>query len=527
MYVFYVPSPITCYALYMPHHFGCVFSAQPSLLSADIIRIEADCEHGMHAYTIVGLAGKAVEEARDRVGAALKNNGFSSPRHSQKKTIISLSPADVKKDGPLFDVPIALAYLLATGELVANSTQSLFVGELGLDGTIRPVNGILQIVIAAHKQGFTDVYIPLQNCKEAALVNGIKIWGVSTLPQLIAHLRSPHEKVDAFEPLLLVHQHTTPHQGYIDDSDVLEHIIGHEHAKRGLIIAASGGHNIALWGPPGTGKTLLASSLRQLLPPLTHEEKIEATSIHSIAGVIETGVVDAPPYRAPHHTASYVAVVGGGTHPRPGEVTLAHRGVLFLDEFPEFDKKVINALREPLEDGKITISRAKSAAQFPSRFILIAAMNPCPCGHGHGPRCTCTPLAIQKYQQKISGPIIDRIDMWIEIPAIESGALMRADVQRGATQRARADIRAARTLQRERYASSTLNAHLNSQQIKKYITLNESAQNILSSAAGRMSLSPRGIHRVMKLAQTIADLAQASSISDDHVLEALQYRATF
>lgn len=522
----------------MPHNFGRVFSAQPTLLGAEIVTVEADCEQGMHAYTIVGLAGKAVEEARDRVGAALKNNGFTSPRHSQKKTIISLSPADIKKEGPLFDVPIALAYLLATGELVANVDKKLFVGELGLEGTVRPVRGALQIVKAARDAGFTDVYIPLQNMDEACLVDGITIWGVDTLLHLYEQINEL-TGVDRMEAKGNRMKKDTlkkgaPHVPSVE-SDlnlVFEDIVGHTHAKRGLTIAAAGGHNIAFWGPPGTGKTLLASTLPHLLPPLTHEDMLEATSIHSIAGTLSGGVQLYTPFRSPHHTSSHVAMVGGGTNPKPGEVTLAHKGILFLDEFPEFDKKVINALREPLEDGRITISRAKSAVQFPSRFILVAAMNPCPCGHGEGPKCKCTALNIQKYQQKISGPIVDRIDMWLEIPAVDHRSLVVGDRKENETLEAKRKIERARMVQQTRYAQnkkesgSKLNAHLTSRDIKKHIVLSEDVQDRIAEAAERMALSPRAVHRVIKLARTIADLDAVRDISEAHILEALQYRST-
>lgn len=517
----------------MPNHFGRVWSSQPTLLGAEIVTVEADCEHGMHAYTIVGLAGKAVEEARDRVGAALKNNGFSSPRHSQKKTIISLAPADLKKEGPLFDIPIALAYLIASGELVANVEKKVFIGELGLDGSVRPVRGALQIVRAAKEAGFTDAFVPIQNLEEACLVDGITVWGVDSLYNLYEHIdetcgpdrmaaSGPHKKKNTL--VRGVHKKIFTETQTLD---VFEDITGHTHAKRGLTIAAAGGHNIALWGPPGTGKTLLASTLPHIVPPLSHDDMLEATSIHSIAGTLVGNAQLLPPFRTPHHTSSHVALVGGGTNPKPGEVTLAHRGVLFLDEFPEFDTKVINALREPLEDGKITISRAKTAVQFPSRFILVAAMNPCPCGHGSGSaRCRCSALAIQKYQQKISGPIVDRIDMWLEIPAIDHRSLVAGTRKEKETDAARTHIARARMLQEKRYGPQKLNAHLTSRDIKKHITIHEDVQDLLAKAAERMALSPRATHRILKLARTIADLDGMKEINDRHVLEALQYRST-
>jgi magnesium chelatase family protein len=515
----------------MAQHFGRVMSAQPALLDAHIVSVEADYSQGIHSFSIVGLPDKAVEEAKDRVGSALRNSGFSSPKHSNKKVVVSLAPARVKKEGAYFDTPIALAYLLAAGEIACDTQSCLFIGELGLDGSARSVPGVLPIAKTAEEQGYQTIYVPKANADEAAHIRGIDVFGFETLKELIDHInKKPREDGELRHGKVLQktqEPHTETAQKDTTD-DPFGDIRGQSHAKRGIMIAAAGGHNIALFGPPGTGKTLLARALASVLPDLTDTEALEVHSIHSVAGMKRLTHDTRPPVRSPHHTSSYVALVGGGTIPKPGEVTLAHHGLLFLDEFPEFDKKVINALRQPLEDGEVSISRARTSVRFPSRFILVAALNPCPCGFGGGDRCTCPPLAVTKYQQKISGPVADRIDMWIEVSPIGTTELLnKHSVANNETAVARQAVQRARARQETRYAGKSFskNASVTSKHIQDYIPLTDSQKHILAKAATTLQLSPRAIHRIIRLARTIADLEDTDQVSDKHLLESLQYRA--
>ncbi len=506
--------------------FARVFSAQTSLLDAHLIRVEIDLARGLHAFSVVGLPDKAVEESRDRVSAALKNaplpvsKKFTAPKHSNMKVVVSLAPAHLKKEGALFDTPIAISYLLATGELEADVSDAVFVGELSLDGELRPVAGALALAQCAAKSGKKALFVPADNADEAARIHDIDVYAVHTLAELVAHLSGA--------PQLPIHTAPPPKKKSARHSaTTLDDIQGQEHAKRGLTIAAAGGHNIALYGPPGTGKTMLAKALRSLLPPLAHDTALEVTAIHSIAGALREPLITEPPLRSPHHTASYVSLAGGGTTPRAGEVTLAHRGVLFLDEFPEFDRRVINALRQPLEDGVVSITRSKGSAQFPSDFILIAALNPCPCGHygADSSTCTCTPAALQRYRQKLSGPIMDRIDMWIEVGAVDHEKLLSKRSGDTQTQAAREAIARARARQHARFKKpDRLNAGMSTRGLTHHATLNETCANILNTAAKKLDLSARAYHRTVKLARTIADIDDAPAIDERHILEALQYR---
>lgn len=503
--------------------FAKVYSAQTVDLGARVIDVEIDLAKGLHSFSVVGLADKAVEEARDRMSAAIKNSGFRPPKEHNKKIIISLAPASLRKTGPLFDMPMALAYLLATEEIDFDPEGKLFVGELSLCGKLRGVQGVLPLVECARTAGFAEVFVPKANAEEAALVSGIKVYGANTLRELIEHLDEGEHK----GPKLKRQPKTAIKYTRAAQLINLDDIRGQGHAKRGLIIAAAGGHNIALYGPPGTGKTMLARALAGILPRLSLEEVLEVTGIHSVAGALDEPLITHPPVRSPHHTASYVSLVGGGTHPKPGEVTLAHRGVLFLDEFPEFDKRVINALRQPLEDGHVSISRAKGSAKFPTNFMLIAAMNPCPCGYLGTSKCSCTHAATVRYRQKISGPIMDRIDMWIEVGAIDHKELSkkRGKVGDKQSQKAAEEIAQARGTQQKRFKKAgRLNAGMSARGLEHHASLGDTEARLLNTAAKELGLSPRAYHRVIKLARTIADLASDADIKEKHLLEALQYR---
>ncbi|MEK7569333.1 MAG: YifB family Mg chelatase-like AAA ATPase [Patescibacteria group bacterium] len=505
-----------------------VYSAQVNLLSGVIVTIEVDLSRGLHSFSVVGLPDKAVDESKDRVSGAIKNSGYKSPKAKNQKITVSLSPADLKKEGPFFDLAIAIAYLLASDEIKFNPEKKIFLGELGLDGTLHRIRGALPLAEAAKRAGFEEIYLPRENAEEAAVVPGIKIFGAKSLAEVVEHMdetRLPG-KIRKSIPLQPKTEIRAGKQKKVGD---FSDIRGQEGAKRGLEIAAAGGHNIAMYGPPGTGKTMLARAFSGILPDLSTAEVLEITGIHSVAGATAGELVPFPPFRAPHHTSSYVSIVGGGTYPKPGEVTLAHRGVLFLDEFPEFEKRVIESLRQPLEDNIVSISRARGSAIFPSNFILVAAMNPCPCGNlgSKTKACICKPSDLDRYRRKLSGPIIDRIDIWLSVGNVDYKKL-GGEGTGEVNEKIKERVVQAREAQGERFKKFsrdiTTNSEMNVKDLSKMVKLSDEVRKLLDESAERLGLSARAYHRVQKIARTIADLAGSPEIAPTHILEAIQYR---
>ncbi len=503
-----------------------VLSAAIVGLDAKLVQVEIDVSHGLRSFTIVGLPDKAVEESKERIESAIKSSKLLSPYNRTFRVLVNLAPADLKKEGSLYDLPIALAFLLASKQTDFNAEDKIFLGELSLDGNLRKIKGALSFALMAKNMGMKEVILPKQNAVEAALIQGIKVIGVESLSEALSYL----ENRKMIEPAIHNELPTT-HYSLQTEIDI-GWIKGQEYAKRALEVSAAGGHNLFFFGPPGGGKSLLAKSLPSILPPLTIEESIEVTKIYSVAGLLQEhqNLIIQRPFRSPHHTLSEIALIGGGNPIRPGEMTLAHRGVLFLDEFPEFHRDALESLRQPIEDGKITVSRAKNTFTFPSQFTLIAASNPCPCGYFKNPekQCSCTNSQISMYRRKLSGPLMDRIDIFIEVPAVKYEKLA-SDSSEKQSDALRQRIEEARSIQKERFKETLgrvilLNSEMQIPEIKKYCQHEQDSKDLLKKYVDSGKLSARGYHRVLKVARTIADLAKSENIQKEHIAEALMYR---
>jgi magnesium chelatase family protein len=500
-----------------------VLSSATVGIDAYIVEVETHCEKHIPGFTIVGLPDNTVKESRERVTAAIKNSEFEFPL---KKITINLAPADIKKEGSSFDLPIAVGILAAIEKIdITLSNDTIFLGELSLDGALRPVKGALPITVEARNKGIKNIILPKESAVEASIVDGINVYGMDNLSEVVRFLngdivkeRIITNKEELFSKINSYH---------LDFSDVK----GQENVKRALEVAAAGAHNIIMIGPPGSGKTMLAKRIPSILPPMTFEEALETTKIHSIAGIIpkDHALITERPFRSPHHTVSDAALVGGGSFPRPGEVSFAHHGVLFLDELPEFKKNVLEVMRQPLEDSRVTVSRSKLSLEFPANFMLASAMNPCPCGFFTDPEkeCTCAPLQIQRYMSKISGPLLDRIDIHIEVPAVKYKELS-AETRSEKSISIRERVIKARKIQLDRFKGVKHiynNGDMGSKEVRQYCKLDSSGSELLKMAMTKLGLSARAYDRILKVGRTIADLEGSEGILSQHISEAIQYRS--
>lgn len=491
-------------------------------IDAHAVEVEVDItSRGLPHFSMVGLPDVAVKESRDRVRPALKNVGFNFPL---KQITVNLAPADLKKEGSSFDLPIAVGIIAAEGIIDSGLANGyLFTGELSLDGRIKPVRGALSMAILARAMGLKGLILPRENAPEAAVVNGINVYGLGSLPEVIEFLTSGNSKTPLrIDPARALEENSSYEEDFSE-------VKGQEHAKRALEVSAAGGHNVLMIGPPGSGKTMLSKRLSTILPRMTFEEALETTRIHSVAGLLRDGqpLLAIRPFRSPHHTISDVALIGGGQIPKPGEVSLAHNGVLFLDELPEFKRNVLEVLRQPLENGEVTVSRAVASVTYPSTFMLVSAMNPCPCGYLSDPRhqCTCSPGQVHRYRRRVSGPLLDRIDIHIDVPAVPYKELS-TEYSGEKSETIRGRVMRARELQLERFRNDKIycNGQMKSRHIKKYCRLKDEAHSLLDAAMQRLGLSARAYMRILKVSRTIADLEGLEVIQSHHVSEAIQYR---